>query len=65
MAALVVQGILFERVDLAEKRLVVLDHTGALFDALQQAAEKRNEHAIFDAETGKQTKPRYRLERRT
>jgi ABC-2 type transport system permease protein len=52
-----------QRVNLDEKRILVLDRTGVLFKALSQAAETRNEKAIFDPTTGAQIKPRYRLER--
>jgi ABC-2 type transport system permease protein len=51
-----------QHVDLDEKRLVVLDQTGVLFSALSQAADVRNQAAIFDADTGRQIKSRYRLE---
>jgi ABC-2 type transport system permease protein len=59
---IVVQGLLAQRVNLDEKRIVVLDRTGKLFDALAQAADNRNQQAIFDLQTGKQLQPRYRLE---
>ncbi|MCX7428161.1 MAG: ABC transporter permease [Planctomycetia bacterium] len=52
-----------QRVNLDEKRMVVLDQTGTLFDAMSEAAEARNKTAIFDLATGAQIKPCYRLER--
>jgi ABC-2 type transport system permease protein len=52
-----------QRVNLDEKRMIVLDRTGALFETLAKAAEIRNQKAIFDPVTGAQIKPRYRLER--
>ena len=52
-----------QRVNLDEKRMVVLDQTGALFEAMSEAAEARNKTAIFDPATGAQIKPCYRLER--
>jgi ABC-2 type transport system permease protein len=58
-----VQEKLRQRVNLDEKRILVLDRTGVLFGALSQAAENRNQKAIFDPTTGAQIKPRYQLER--
>ena len=68
MPVLMGGGIFFQerlrqRVNLDEKRMVVLDQTGVLFEALSEAAESRNQKAIFDPATGAQIKPRYRLER--
>jgi ABC-2 type transport system permease protein len=61
-------GIFFQQklrqhVNLDEKRILVLDQTGVLFKALAEAAENRNEKAVFDPASGAQNKPRYRLER--
>ena len=61
---IVVQGLLAKRVNLDEKRIVVIDRTGKLFDALAKAADNRNQQAIFDLQTGKQLQPRYHLEPR-
>jgi ABC-type Na+ efflux pump permease subunit len=58
-----VQERLRQHVNLDEKRIVVLDETGVLFKALSEAADRRNEKAIFDLASGAQIKPRYRLER--
>jgi ABC-2 type transport system permease protein len=52
-----------QRVNLDEKRMVVLDRTGVLFKPLSEAAESRNKTAIFDQATAVQNKPRYQLER--
>ena len=57
-----VQERLRQRVNLDEKRMVVLDRDGRAVQALAEAAESRNRKAIFDPATGVQTKPRYRLE---
>ena len=43
-----------QHVNLDEKRIVVLDQTGVLFKALSEAAENRNQKAIFDPATGAQ-----------
>ncbi len=61
--AILVQGVLHRYVGLDEKAIVVLDGTGVLFAALQESAEQYNAHATTDPDTGKQVKPRYRLER--
>lgn len=50
------------RVDLDDKRVVVLDPSGELLPALAQAAEARNAQAIFDKAGGKQIEPRYIFE---
>jgi len=57
-----VQKMLEGRVGLAEKKIVVLDGTGMLFESLAVAAQSRNEHEIFDRPNGKQIKPRFVLE---
>ena len=56
------QHSLQRRVNLDEKRIVVLDRTGELFSALSKAAETRNQQAIFDPATLVQIKPPYCLE---
>jgi ABC-2 type transport system permease protein len=58
-----VQEKLRKHVNLDEKRMVVLDQTGTLFQVLSAAAEARNQTAIFDPATGGQIKPCYRLDR--
>jgi len=60
--AIVAQNLLKGRVEATEKKIVVVDGTGVLFDALLKAAEARNQNEIFDLRTGKQIKPRYVLE---
>jgi ABC-2 type transport system permease protein len=50
-------------IDTADKRIVVLDGTGELFDVLSALAEDRNAREIFNRETGKQESSRYLLER--
>ncbi len=46
------------RVDVSDKRIVVLDATGRLLGPLSEAAERYNRDEIFDEETGKQTSSR-------
>jgi ABC-2 type transport system permease protein len=50
------------RVDISEKRIAVVDHSGVMADALLKAAEGRNQNEIFDKATGKQVKPAYVIE---
>jgi ABC-type Na+ efflux pump permease subunit len=59
---IVIQSLLRERTGPAERKIAVADGTGLLFQALLQAAERRNEKDIFDKNNGKQIKPRYVLE---
>ncbi len=49
-------------VDIADKKIVILDGTGVLFDELVKAAEARNQTEIFDRETGRQEESRIVLE---
>jgi ABC-2 type transport system permease protein len=49
------------RVDVRERHVVVIDHTGTVAPALEEAARQRNEQQIFDRE-GKQVRPAYRME---
>ena len=58
---IVVQEALRKRVNLDDKRIVVLDETGVLWKALSVAAESRNK-TIVDPASGAQTASRYRLE---
>jgi ABC-type Na+ efflux pump permease subunit len=45
--------------DVSEKRIAVIDRTGAgLYDILEDAARERNEKNIFDPQTHRQTDPR-------
>ncbi len=58
----VVPQLLKDRVDTNEKRIVVLDESGSLYDSMQKAVAARNEYATHDAETGKQIAPKYKVE---
>jgi len=55
--------LLKDQVDTTDRVIAVLDHSGTLFDSLQDAANEHNEHEAFDDETGKQQLPRYILRR--
>ena len=58
----VVPQLLRNKVDTGEKRIVVLDESGALFDSIEKAVAARNEFATHDPETGKQIAPIYKVE---
>jgi ABC-2 type transport system permease protein len=55
--------LLEKSVDLGDKKIVVLDRSGTVFDALAVAVAMRNESGITDPKTGRQTSSRYLLER--
>lgn len=57
---IVAQILLEKRMGPAEKKIVVLDGSGVLFDRLAAAAMERNQREIIDG--GKQVGPRYILE---
>jgi ABC-type Na+ efflux pump permease subunit len=62
--AVVVDRITTKLQDTGEKRFAVVDRTPgqALFGALAAAAQKRNQHEIYDPKTGKQDEPVFLLE---
>lgn len=51
------------QVDVNDKHIAVIDRSGVLFDALETAADTRNEKWVFDTDTHRQTQPRYVLSR--
>lgn len=55
--------LLEKSVDLGDKKIVVVDRSGTLFDTLAEAVNKRNDTEITDPKTGKQTSARFVLER--
>jgi ABC-2 type transport system permease protein len=59
----IVPRLLEKSVDLGDKKVVVLDRSGTLFDALAAAVDKRNAAETADPITGRQTAARYVLER--
>jgi ABC-2 type transport system permease protein len=60
--SIIAQKILSGRVNISDRKIVVIDQTGMLFDELAEAAARRNETDIFDPETGKQVESKYVLE---
>ena len=57
-----VQYLTRRQLDTEDKRIAVIDRTGALFPDLLKKAEKRNENDIFDEETHKKTRAAFILE---
>lgn len=60
-----VQFLLRDKVDTKDKRVVIVDHSGVVADALVQAANARNEMQIFrgEGDERKQVAPRFVIER--
>jgi len=58
IAMLLFQG----QVDTTDKRIAVLDHSGAMKEMILAAAEERNKAAVIDSKTGKKIQPAYIFE---
>jgi ABC-2 type transport system permease protein len=61
LGSVIVQSFMEGRVEVSDKRIGVVDHSGKMLATLQEAVRQRNEKEIFDEESGKQTEPRYQL----
>ncbi|MCG3138256.1 MAG: putative protein YhaP [Phycisphaerae bacterium] len=59
---IVAQVMMRDQVDVTDRRVVVIDHTGVLLPQLLEAAQARNTYAIFDPDTKAQKEPRYILQ---
>lgn len=57
LGSIVVQVLLKDQVDLTARKVAVVDNTGALFETLQTAAERRNRLDIYDGTVGWPEKP--------
>ena len=57
------QGFLSGRVDIGEKKIVVIDGTGRLFAPLSTLARMYNETEVIDKSSGRNTKPTITLEK--
>jgi ABC-2 type transport system permease protein len=55
--------LLRDRVDVSDKRMAVVDHSGVVVESLIAAAEYRNSHELLDQQTGKKIKPAYYFEK--
>ncbi|MFL5244695.1 MAG: ABC transporter permease [Gemmataceae bacterium] len=64
-ASIGIQFVMHKLDDTKEKTYAVIDRTPGhkIFDYLETAVEQRNEYLIFDPETHKQNKPKFKLER--
>lgn len=51
-----------DKVDTKDKHIAVLDASGVIGKAIEEAANYRNENEIFDKENGEKTKPAYIIE---
>lgn len=51
-----------DKVNVDDKKIMVIDHTGLLGQSLIDAAEERNKTEIYDKETGQKVKPAYFFE---
>jgi ABC-2 type transport system permease protein len=58
IAMLLFQG----QVDTTDKRIAVVDHSGALGEMLLAAADERNKTVVADPKTGKKVQPAYLIE---
>ncbi|MBN2411009.1 ABC transporter permease [candidate division KSB1 bacterium] len=60
--SLIAFALLKDRVDTTDKKIVILDRSGQLADAIIQAADYHNQNEIYDKETGKKIRPSYFFE---
>jgi ABC-type Na+ efflux pump permease subunit len=59
----IVPNLLRDQVDVKTKKVVILDESAKLYEPLTEAVNMRNDTATLNAETGKQTAPRYEISR--
>jgi len=62
---IIAQVLLKDKVDLTDRKIAVVDHTGVLYDAVAAAAKKRDAERIFEATASgekKQVQPRFVVE---
>lgn len=57
----IAMALLDEQIDLADRRIAIVDNTGELADGLIRAAEERNRHQVFDRAGETQLQPFFRL----
>ena len=55
-------GLFKDKVNINDKKIIVIDHTGRIAQSLIDAADARNKTEIFDKETGEKIKPAYIFE---
>ncbi len=59
---MVVFMLLKDKVDINDKKIAIIDHSGIMADTLVKTAEYRNKQEIYDPETGDKVRPAYILE---
>lgn len=60
--SLIVFALLKDKVDLTEKHIAVIDHSGMIAEYLSGVAEERNRSEIYNLETGEQIRPAYYID---
>jgi ABC-2 type transport system permease protein len=60
--SLIVFALMKDKVDLTEKQIAIIDHSGLMTEYLVNAVEERNKTEIYNKETGDQIKPVYHVE---
>lgn len=60
--SLIVFALMKDKVDLTEKHIAIIDHSGLMTEYLASAVEERNKSEIYNKETGDQIKPVYYIE---
>jgi len=60
--SIVVNGLVKDKVDTRDKKFAILDYTGQIYDAIAEAAAKRNADEIYTGE-GTQRAPRFLIEK--
>lgn len=64
--SIAMQVLLKDKVDLSDRKIAIVDHSGVLYDAIVEAAKKRDAEAVFEkTELGerKQVQPRFVVEK--
>lgn len=60
--SMIVFMLLKDKVDINDKKIAIIDHSGIMADTLVKVAEYRNTQEIFNPETGEKVRPAYILE---
>jgi len=60
--SLIVFALFKDKVDLSERRIAIIDHSGIMAEYLSGVTEERNKSEIFNQETGEQIKPVYYID---
>lgn len=60
--SLIVFALMKDRVDLSDKHIAIIDHSGLIAEYLVESVEERNKSEIYNPETGDQIKPTYYVE---